>query len=37
MATLDIPDSWTPTVENINALPEPLRRYMDILTEINAL
>lgn len=36
MATLDIPDSWTPTVENINALPEPLRRYIhDLQTALD--
>jgi hypothetical protein len=28
MATLDIPDLWTPTAENLAALPEPLRRYI---------
>ena len=28
MATLDIPDLWTPTRENLDALPEPLRRYI---------
>lgn len=26
--TLDIPDDWLPTAANINALPEPLRRYI---------
>jgi hypothetical protein len=25
---IDIPDDWLPTVDNINALPEPLRRYI---------
>ena len=25
---LDIPDDWLPTAANINALPEPLRRYI---------
>ncbi|HTQ83739.1 MAG TPA: hypothetical protein VMI47_10775 [Pseudolabrys sp.] len=25
---LDISNSWTPTAENINTLPEPLRRYI---------
>lgn len=24
----DIPNSWTPTAQNINALPAPLRRYI---------
>jgi hypothetical protein len=28
MATIDIPDSWIPTAENLYALPEPLRRYI---------
>jgi hypothetical protein len=28
MATLDIPDSWTPTMENLWALPKPLRRHI---------
>jgi hypothetical protein len=28
MATLDIPDSWTPTAENLWALPKPLRRHI---------
>ena len=28
MATLDIPKSWTPTAENLWALPKPLRRYI---------
>ena len=28
MATLDIPESWTPTAENLWALPKPLRRYI---------
>lgn len=27
-ATLAIPDDWLPTAENVNALPEPLRRYV---------
>jgi hypothetical protein len=26
--TLRIPDDWAPTSDNINALPEPLRRYI---------
>lgn len=26
-----IPDDWTPTAENINALPEPVRRYIMML------
>lgn len=30
-----IPDGWTPTAENINALPEPVRRYIHDL-ETNA-
>ena len=25
---IDITESWTPTSENINALPEPVRRYI---------
>src|SRR5512139_3260434 len=25
---LEIPDDWTATPENVNALPEPLRRYI---------
>lgn len=25
---LIIPDDWTPTADTINALPEPLRRYI---------
>lgn len=30
---LEIPDDWTPTAANINALPLPLRRYiMDLET-----
>lgn len=28
MATAWIEDDWTPTAANINALPEPLRRYI---------
>lgn len=28
MATLEIPDDWTPTAAAINALPDPLRRYV---------
>lgn len=28
MTTIDIPDGWIPTAENINALPMPLRRYI---------
>ena len=28
MATPDIPKSWTPTAENLWALPKPLRRYI---------
>lgn len=26
--TITIEDDWLPTAENINALPEPLRRYI---------
>lgn len=25
---IDIPDNWLPTSENINALPEPVRKYI---------
>lgn len=25
---VDIPDDWIPTAESINALPEPLRRFI---------
>lgn len=32
---VDIPDEWQPTAANINALPEPLRRYI-MLIETNA-
>jgi hypothetical protein len=28
VATFDISDNWTPTTDNINALPRPLRRYI---------
>lgn len=28
MAIIDIPDDWTPTAANINALPLPLRRFI---------
>jgi hypothetical protein len=28
MATITIPDDWTPTAANINALPDPLRIYI---------
>jgi hypothetical protein len=28
MPALDIPDDWQPTPEAVNALPEPLRRYV---------
>lgn len=28
MAIAEIPDDWTPTAANVNALPEPLRRYI---------
>lgn len=28
MPTLTIEDDWTPTAANINALPEPVRRYI---------
>lgn len=26
--TLEIPDDWLPNADSINALPEPLRRYI---------
>lgn len=29
--TLDIPENWRPTTANINALPMPLRRYIQAL------
>jgi hypothetical protein len=32
---MDIPDDWTPTPENINALPEPLRRYIHDLATMD--
>jgi len=28
VAIIDIPDDWTPTAANINALPLPLRRFI---------
>lgn len=28
MTTITIPDDWAPTAEAINALPDPLRRYI---------
>jgi hypothetical protein len=28
MSILDIPPDWTPTRDNVNDLPEPLRRYI---------
>jgi hypothetical protein len=28
---MDIPDDWTPTAEKINALPAPLRAYIQRL------
>ena len=28
MAACDIPDDWMPTITNVNALPDPLRRYV---------
>ena len=28
VTTFDIPDDWVPTGDTINALPEPLRRYI---------
>lgn len=28
MTTINIPDDWAPTAEAINALPDPLRRYI---------
>ena len=31
MAIIDISDFWTPTAENLSALPEPLRRYINDL------
>jgi hypothetical protein len=34
MATIDIPDDWTPTPANINALPKPLRRYIHELETV---
>ena len=34
MSKLDIPADWTPTNENINALPEPLRRYIHDLETV---
>ena len=34
MATIDIPDDWTPTPANINALPFPLRRYIHDLSAV---
>ncbi len=36
MATFGIPADWTPTAEIINALPEPLRRYIhDLQTHVD--
>ena len=36
MATLEIPEDWAPTVENVSALPHALRRYMrDLQTNID--
>jgi hypothetical protein len=32
--TLSIKDDWTPTAENINALPEPLRVYIHDLQTV---
>jgi hypothetical protein len=29
---IDIPDDWTPTAENINALPRPLRAFIHELS-----
>jgi len=38
MATIDIPDSWTPTAENLYALPKPLRRYIhDLQTNVDCV
>jgi hypothetical protein len=34
MAKLDIAPDWTPTPENVNALPEPLRRYIHDLQTV---
>ncbi|MBL5978399.1 hypothetical protein JAO85_14005 [Comamonas sp. NyZ500] len=34
-AAVAVPDGWTPTVENVNALPDPLRAYIHAL-ETNA-
>ena len=34
VATIDIPDDWTPTPANINALPFPLRRYIHDLSTV---
>jgi hypothetical protein len=30
----DIPNDWTPSAANINALPEPLRRYIHELKTV---
>lgn len=32
--SLDIPKDWQPTAENLNALPEPLQRYIHDLQTI---
>jgi hypothetical protein len=34
MSKLDIKPTWMPTVANINALPEPLRRYIHDLETV---
>ena len=28
LSQMELPEHWQPTPENINALPEPLRRYV---------
>jgi hypothetical protein len=36
MTRVDISESWRPTAENIDALPEPLRRYiLDLQTNVD--
>jgi hypothetical protein len=32
---LDIPDDWTPTPDNVNALPKPLRTYIHDLATMD--
>ena len=34
MAAIDISDTWTPSADNINALPEPLRHYIHDLETV---